>query len=103
MGLKNTWNIVICNVLTTFSRLLALYVSWKSHCACVMCDSVTWGWCVICLHFFSDIVSIRMGNGFVFSSVPEVKTELHLFVSIRLRMVKPKTNAQLSSTTYGND
>ena len=53
--------------------------------------------------FFSDIVSICMGNGFVFSSVPEVKTELHLFASIRLRMVKPKTNAQLSSTTYGND
>ena len=57
---------------------------------------------VICLHF-SDIVSICMGNGFLFSSVPEVKTELNLFASIHLRMVKPKTNAKLSSTTYGND
>ena len=58
---------------------------------------------VLFVYIFFSIVSICMGNGFVFSSVPEVKTELHLFASIRLRMVKPKTNAQLSSTTYGND
>ena len=39
-----------------------------------------------------------MGNGSLFSSVPEVKTELNLFASIHLRMVKPKTNAKPSST-----